>query len=103
MFAGGRSTAMAHGFGEGHGIAAGDVLVSGAGADIDGYHSELERTMIVGTPTAEQERAFGAMLSLQSRAIEGMAPGVPAGEVELACVQLAHALCVAGSNRQHVG
>ncbi|HYR54433.1 MAG TPA: Xaa-Pro peptidase family protein [Methylomirabilota bacterium] len=103
MFVGGRSTAMPHGFVKGHGIAAGDVLVSGAGADIDGYHSELERTMIVGTPTAEQERAFNAMLALQSRAIQVMAPGVPAGEVELACVQLARELGVEGSIRHHVG
>jgi len=103
MFVGGRSTAMPHGFVKGHGIAAGDVLVSGAGADIDGYHSELERTMIVGTPTAEQKRAFDAMLSLQTRAIEVMAPGVPAGEVELACVQLARELGVEGSIRHHVG
>ena len=103
MFVGGRSTAMPHGFVMGHGIAAGDVLVSGAGADIDGYHSELERTMIVGTPTPEQDRAFDAMLALQSRAIEVMAPGVPVGEVELDCVQLARELGVEGSIRHHVG
>jgi Xaa-Pro dipeptidase len=103
MFVGGRSTAMPHGFVMGHGIQPGDVLVSGAGADIDGYHSELERTMIVGSPTAEQQRAFDAMLALQSRAIEVMAPGVPAGEVELQCVQLARELGVEGSIRHHVG
>lgn len=103
MFVGGRSTAMPHGFVMGHGIQPGDVLVSGAGADIDGYHSELERTMIVGAPTKEQERAFDAMLSLQSRAIEVMAPGVPAGEVELECVQLARELGVEDSIRHHVG
>ncbi len=103
MFVGGRSTAMPHGFVKGHGIAAGDVLVSGAGADIDGYNSELERTMIVGAPNADQERAFDAMLSLQARAIDVMAPGVPAGEVELACVQLARELGVEGSIRHHVG
>jgi Xaa-Pro aminopeptidase len=103
MFVGGRSTAMPHGFVMGHGIQPGDVLVSGAGADIDGYHSELERTMIVGSPIKEQERAFDAMLALQSRAIEVMAPGVPAGEVELECVQLARELGVEGSIRHHVG
>ncbi|OLC15779.1 MAG: hypothetical protein AUH32_02685 [Actinobacteria bacterium 13_1_40CM_66_12] len=103
MFVGGRSTAMPHGFVMGHGIQPGDVLVSGAGADIDGYHSELERTMIVGAPTKEQERAFDAMLALQSRAFEVMAPGVPAGEVELECVQLARELGVEGSIRHHVG
>src|SRR2546427_10682986 len=59
--------------------------------------------MIVGPPTKEQERAFDAMLALQSRAFEVMAPGVPAGEVELACVQLARELGVEGSIRHHVG
>ena len=103
MFVGGRSTAMPHGFVRGHGIQQGDVLVSGAGADIDGYRSELERTMIVGEPTGEQERAFAAMLALQTRAIELMAPGVTAGEVELATVTLAEELGVENSLRHHVG
>ena len=102
-FVGGRSTAMPHGFVKGHGIQKGDVLVSGAGADIDGYHSELERTMIVGEPTAEQEKAFAAMLALQTRAIEVMAPGVTAGEVELATVILAEELGVSDRLRHHVG
>jgi len=103
MFVAGRSTAMPHGFVKGHGIQPGDVLVSGAGANIDGYHSELERTMIVGEPSPEQEKAFAAMLALQTRAIEVMAPGVPAGEVELATVRLAEDLGVADHLRHHVG
>jgi Xaa-Pro dipeptidase len=103
MFVGGRSTAMPHGFVKGHGIQAGDVLVSGAGADIDGYRSELERTMIVGKPTPEQEGAFAAMLALQKSALEVMAPGVTAAEVELATVTLAEELGVQGGLRHHVG
>lgn len=103
MFVAGRSTAMPHGFVKGHGIQPGDVLVSGAGANIDGYRSELERTMIVGSPTPEQEKAFAAMLALQTRAIETMAPGVPAGEVELATVRLAEELGVADNLRHHAG
>jgi len=103
MFVAGRSTAMPHGFVKGHGIQAGDVLVSGAGANIDGYRSELERTMIVGEPTPEQERAFAAMLALQTRAIEVMAPGVPAAEIELATVRLAEELGFADNLRHHAG
>ncbi|HKW06594.1 MAG TPA: Xaa-Pro peptidase family protein [Candidatus Dormibacteraeota bacterium] len=103
MFVGGRATAMPHGFVKGHGVQPGDVLVSGAGSNIDGYRSELERTMIVGDPTADQRRAFDAMLALQSRAIEVMAPGVPAGEVELAVVRLAEDLGVEQNLRHHVG
>jgi Xaa-Pro dipeptidase len=103
MFVAGRSTAMPHGFVKGHGIQPGDVLVTGAGANIDGYRSELERTLIVGEPTPEQEQAFAAMLALQTRAIEVMAPGVPAAEVELATVRLAEELGVAGNLRHHAG
>jgi len=103
MFVAGRSTAMPHGFVRGHGVQPGDVLVSGAAADIDGYLSELERTMIVGEPTPEQARAFEAMLALQTRALEIMAPGVPAGEVELATVRVAEELGVSSNLRHHVG
>ncbi len=103
MFVGGRSTAMPHGFVKGHGVQTGDVLVSGASANIDGYLSELERTMVVGEPSREQVRAFDAMLALQARAIEVMAPGVPAGEVELATVRLAEELGVSENLRHHVG
>ena len=103
MFVAGRSTAMPHGFVKGHGIQPGDILVSGAGANIDGYHSELERTMVVGEPTPEQVNAFEAMLALQSRAIEVIAPGVPAGEIELATVRLAEDLGVKDRLRHHVG
>ena len=103
MFVAGRSTAMPHGFVKGRGVQRGDVLVSGAAADIGGYLSELERTMILGEPTPDQERAFSAMLALQTRAIETMSPGVPVGEVELAAVRLAEELGVKDELRHHVG
>jgi Xaa-Pro aminopeptidase len=103
MFVGGRSTAMPHGFVQGHGIDAGDVLVSGAGADIDGYRSELERTMIVGEPTPRHVEAFEAMLALQSRAIEQLRPGAPVSEVELEVLRLAREIGHEQDLRHHVG
>jgi Xaa-Pro dipeptidase len=103
MFVGGRKTALPHGFVRGHGLQPGDVLVSGASADIDGYLSELERTMILGEPTPEQERAFEAMLALQNRAIEVLRPGLPLADVERAVVDLARELDVESRLRHHVG
>jgi Xaa-Pro aminopeptidase len=79
------------------------VLVSGAGADIDGYLSELERTMIVGEATAEQAGAFGAMLALQSLAIECLRPGVPLADVEVEVIRLARELGHEQDLRHHVG
>jgi len=102
-FMAGRSTAMPHSFGAGQGIQKGDVLVSWAAADMDGYQSELERTMFLGEPTQAQERAFAAMLAFQNRALETMGPGVPAGEVDLAVVRLAEELGVKDALRHHAG
>ena len=103
MFVGGRATAMPHGFMRGHGIQRGDVLVSGASADIDGYGSELERTMVVGEPTPGHEAAFSAMLALQERAIETIGPGVPLAAVELEVLDLARELGHEQHLRHHVG
>ncbi|HXM56530.1 MAG TPA: M24 family metallopeptidase, partial [Candidatus Dormibacteraeota bacterium] len=103
MFVGGTATAMPHGFVKGHGIQPGDVLVSGASADVDGYHSELERTMVVRQPKPAQEAAFAAMLALQERAIETIGPGVPMAAVELEVLDLARELGHAQHLRHHVG
>ena len=103
MFVAGKSTAMPHGFVLGHGVQPGDVLVSGAAADIDGYGSELERTMIMGEPTAAQRAAFEAMTTLQSRAIEVLRPGLPVAEVELSVLRLAAELGYEAGVRHHVG
>jgi Metallopeptidase family M24 len=43
----------------------GDVLITGAGAPMWGYNSELERTMVIGPPSAEQQRLFAHMTAAQ--------------------------------------
>jgi Xaa-Pro aminopeptidase len=103
MFVAGKSTAMPHGFVLGQGVQGGDVLVSGAAADIDGYRSELERTMIVGEPAAAQRAAFAAMVALQARALEVLRPGLPVAEVDLAVQRLAVELGHEAHVRHHVG
>src|SRR5690625_4144129 len=60
----------------------GDTLVTGPGADIWGYLSELERTMCIGEPSAEQRRYFGHMMNLQEIAFEAMKPGVACSVVD---------------------
>ncbi len=103
MFVGGRATALPHGFVRGRGLRAGDVLVSGASTDMDGYHSELERTMVVGEPTRAQARTFGAMLALQERAIETLGPGVPLAAVDMEVGALARELGHESHLRHHTG
>ncbi|MDQ6898828.1 MAG: Xaa-Pro peptidase family protein [Candidatus Dormibacteraeota bacterium] len=103
MFVGGRKTAYPHGFVRGHGLQPGDVLVSGASTDIDGYHSELERTMFVGEPNSSQRDAFAKMLALQTRAIEVLRPGLPMADVDREVAGLAGELGCADRLRHHVG
>lgn len=60
----------------------GDTLVTGAAADIYGYHSELERTMFVGEPNETQRKFFDLMLGAQDLAISLIRPGIPCSAVE---------------------
>lgn len=60
----------------------GDVLVTGAASEVGGYLSELERTMILGTPTEEQRRFFDLMLGAQELAFESIRPGVRCSDVD---------------------
>jgi Xaa-Pro aminopeptidase len=60
----------------------GDVLVTGAGATVWGYGSELERTMFVEEVSAEQRKFFGWMMKLQETAFEAIKPGIPCAEVD---------------------
>ncbi|WML48393.1 Xaa-Pro peptidase family protein [Neobacillus sp. PS3-34] len=60
----------------------GDTLVTGAAADVWGYHSELERTMFVQEVSKEQEKYFQYMYEAQETAFKAIKPGVPCSSVE---------------------
>ncbi|MDM7275449.1 MAG: Xaa-Pro peptidase family protein [Thermoprotei archaeon] len=63
-------------------IKRGHVLVTGATAMVSGYGAELERTMIVGGPTQEQEKYFNMMLEARRIAMENVRPGVKCSDVD---------------------
>lgn len=78
----GRNAAIPHALTSNIKFQAGDVLVTGASAPIWGYVSELERTMILGTPSDDQKRMFDHMMNLQTMAMEALEPGKPCSEVD---------------------
>jgi Xaa-Pro aminopeptidase len=88
----GRHAAIPHALAMNVTFMAGDVLVTGAGAAMWGYHSELERTMIIGPSTSsghspsddEQRRFFEHMKAAQEVAFEALRPGVKCSEVDQA-------------------
>jgi len=81
----------------------GDVLVTGAAAEIGGYLSELERTMILGEPTEEQARLFRLMVGAQDLAFEHIRPGARCSDVDRVLLDYyrAHDLC--DTWRHHTG
>jgi len=78
----GRNAAIPHALPNNIVFQAGDVLVTGATAPVWGYHSELERTMVIGPPTDDQKRMFDHMVALQDLAIAAIRPGIPCAEVD---------------------
>ena len=80
----GPNSALPHALTTGATFQAGDTLVTGAGAAVWGYISELERTMFLGEPSAEQRRFFQHMLNLQDLAFEALKPGRSCAEVDQA-------------------
>ncbi len=103
MFHAGANTALPHGLGGSAGLRRGDVLVTGAVADVGGYTSELERTMLLGEPTPAFERSFGQMLQIQQAAFDALRPGRTLADAE-ADVSAAFAeLGVGHLQRHHTG
>jgi len=99
----GRNAAIPHALPNNIVFQAGDVLVTGATAPVWGYHSELERTMVIGAPNDEQRRLFDHMLALQDLAIDAIRPGVPCAEVDRTVRAYYEAHGLWDNWRHHVG
>lgn len=81
----------------------GDVLVTGAAAEVGGYLSELERTMILGEPSSEQARYFELMVAVQDLAFEEIRPGRTCAEVDRPVREFYEAHGVEKTWRHHTG
>jgi Xaa-Pro dipeptidase len=78
-----RST-LPHVFSSTRRLREGDVLIHTRQLAVGGYRAELERTAVVGAPSAEQARAFQTMLDARQAALEAVAAGVRACDVDRA-------------------
>ncbi|MBS3786917.1 aminopeptidase P family protein [Candidatus Bipolaricaulota bacterium] len=78
----GKGSAIPHALTTNETISEGDVVVTGASANVGGYVSELERTMVAGEPSEEQIRYFKLMLQAGELAIDEIEPGKKFSEVD---------------------
>jgi Xaa-Pro aminopeptidase len=81
----------------------GDVLVTGAGADVGGYSCELERTMFLGEPTPKQRKYFETMLKAQDEAFKAFKPGVKCSIVDEAATRIFRKAGLSKFLRHHTG
>ena len=99
----GRNAAIPHALANNIVFAAGDVLVTGATAPVWGYHSELERTMVIGPPSDDQKRMFEHMVALQDIAFDAIRPGARCSEVDRAVRAYYEQHSLWDNWRHHVG
>ena len=102
-FISGPQTALPHGHTANRRLEAGDVIVTGATANVDGYVSELERTMFLGEPSDDDRHYFELMCEAQRLAIDALGPGVPVADVDRAVRDYFAEQGVADLARHHVG
>ncbi len=65
-------------------IANGDEVICDFGATVDGYHSDMTRTVYVGEPSNEQKRHFGVVAAAQRAGVSRVIDGVRAVDVDTA-------------------
>jgi Xaa-Pro aminopeptidase len=66
-------------------IVEGDTVVIDVGALVDGYHSDMTRSYVVGEPMPEQQEIYDLVLQTQLAGLEAVRAGVAARDVDAAC------------------
>jgi Xaa-Pro aminopeptidase len=69
-------------------IERGDVVVFDWGSTIDGYHSDVTRTVVVGEPTDEMRKVYDIVRRANQAALEAAGPGVECQAVDKAARDL---------------
>jgi Xaa-Pro aminopeptidase len=66
-------------------IVEGDTVVIDVGGLVDGYHSDMTRSFVVGDITPQQQDLYELLLEVQLAGIDAVAAGVAARDVDAAC------------------
>src|SRR5581483_4610290 len=66
-------------------IGEGELVVIDYGAMVDGYCSDMTRTICTGTPSAEQQRMIDVVMAAQQAGVDTVRDGVKGVDVDRAC------------------
>jgi Xaa-Pro aminopeptidase len=102
----GPEAALPHGSPGDRPIVAGEVLLFDFGAQVDGYRSDMTRTLFVGEPTARDLAIYELVATAQAATIGGLEKAVAAGgplPSGRAADSLARAVIAAAGHDEHFG
>ena len=86
IVASGPNSALPHARPTGRRVEPGELVVIDFGATVDGYRSDMTRTVCVGAPASgELQELLEAVLTAQSAGVRAVRPGVTGGDVDAAC------------------
>lgn len=80
----GHATAFPHGIPGVQHLRAGELVLIDTGCTVQGYHSDITRTWIYGTPSEAQQRIWELELAAQAAAFAAVRPGVACEAVDQA-------------------
>ncbi|WP_297437794.1 Xaa-Pro dipeptidase PepQ [Thermococcus sp.] len=82
IIASGWRAALPHGVASDKRIEKGDLVVIDEGALYRHYHSDMTRTIIVGSPNAKQKEIYEIVLEAQRKGVKNARPGMTAKELD---------------------
>ena len=85
IVASGPNAGLPHHRPDGRRMVEGDLVVLDFGALVDGYHSDMTRTAMLGDPSPEQAELIELVTAAQALGVAAVRTGVPAVEVDAAC------------------
>ena len=85
IVASGPRGALPHGIATGRKVKKGEMITFDFGATVNGYVSDITRTVVVGKPTARQKKIYGIVLRAQKAGVRKVAPGVSGQAVDTVC------------------
>ena len=80
----GANSSMPHGVPTDKKIENGDFLTMDYGAVVNGYHSDMTRTVFIGTPTEEQKKVYDTVLAAQLASLHALKDGISGVEADKA-------------------
>jgi Xaa-Pro dipeptidase len=78
----GAQSAFPHGSRNEDELKDGDTILVDGGCSVEGYSSDVTRTIVCGSPTDKQKRVFEIVKNAQAAAHKAVLPGIRAGELD---------------------